>query len=265
MTIQPLNLEEIARRNNLSIAEVQKIIHSIRMNLLPETKQFTIYENGQRERITITRNGVGYLKTPQGPFWQFNFAVTDQWLKYSVLVMADLDEDLTPQFKDPTQLVLRIDSGCETGQKFGDLTCDCNEQLLLAMFKISKIGEGIIINIPSQDGRGMGLPFKLATLRLQEDLNLDTVESATLLADGGPIDERTYGGAIAVLRFLGVEPNTEICLATNNPRKVTVFGENGYTVSDTLEIVIPPTEHTLIHLTAKQLHLGHYNLVHRSE
>ncbi|MFA5945512.1 MAG: hypothetical protein WC802_01185 [Patescibacteria group bacterium] len=206
------------------------------------------------------------LQTEYGKFWQYNFAIDDSWEKYSVLVKAELDlETLCPVFRRDDRLVLRTDSGCETGQVFGDLTCECCGQLKLAMRTLAEIGEGMIINIPRQDGRGMGLTFKLATLWLQETLNVHTVESASLLAPGGVIDVRTYSGVVCVLKFFGIPSTCTVNLATNNPEKVGVFGENGYTVAeDLVPILIKPTEHTAAHLLAKGEFLNHHGLAKKA-
>ncbi len=169
-----------------------------------------------------------------------------------------------PIFQNPHTITMRIDSGCESGQKFGDITCDCKDQLFLAMREIAKIGEGIMINIPHQDGRGMGNPFKLATLSLQEQLRLTTVEAASVLTNAGPIDKRSYGGVIAILRFLQISERCEICLITNNPYKFKVFEENGYRAKR-VPVAIQPTQHTRRHLEAKQLYLGHKGLVSDEE
>jgi len=179
-----------------------------------------------------------------------------------VLVKAEINlETLNPIFSQEDGLVLRTDSGCETGQLFGDLTCECCEQLKLAMQKIAEVGEGMIINIPRQDGRGMGLTFKLATLWIQNELKVHTVESVGLLAPDGVIDIRTYSGVICILKFFGVLPSCTINLATNNPNKLSVFEENGYTMSkDLVPITIEPNKHTAHHLEAKEKHLNHKGL-----
>lgn len=127
------------------------------------------------------------------------------------------------------------------------------------MQTIEQVGEGIIVNIPRQDGRGMGVSFKLATLWLQEHLRVNTIQSAGLLAPDGTIDIRTYAGVIGVLKFFGIPESCVINLATNNPDKITIFNENGYQV-DNLPIVIEPTEHTAHHLEAKEVHLNHKGL-----
>lgn len=265
MQIPHVNLEEITNRNSLGIKEVKIIVASIKKGMKPISKEFSIRENGEERKYTVVRLGVGSLKTSYGLFWQFDFRVNDRWKKYSVVVKGTLSDDLTPVFENSDRIILRIDSGCESGQKFGDVTCDCREQLLLAMQEITNVGKGIVVNIPHQDGRGMGNPFKLATLSLQEQLHLTTVEAASVLTDGGLIDKRTYGGVIAVLHFLRVIKKCQICLITNNPDKLRVFKENGYSAIERFPIVVPPTQHTRRHLEAKQLYLGHKNLVSYGE
>jgi GTP cyclohydrolase II len=133
--------------------------------------------------------------------------------------------------------------------------------LHLALKTIAEVGEGMLINIPLQDGRGMGLTFKLATLWIQDVLGVNTVESASMLAPGGVIDTRTYSGIICILKFFGIPTTCRINLATNNPKKAEVFAENGYTVANYFPVVIEPNEHTKSHLQAKQDHLGHKGIV----
>jgi GTP cyclohydrolase II len=140
---------------------------------------------------------------------------------------------------------------------FGDLTCECRDQLNRAIELICGIGEGIIVNIPFQDGRGMGLPFKLATLTLQDLLGVNTVESASMLALDSVIDVRTYAGVVGILKFFQIPTSCKIDLATNNPEKLRVFVENGYTIGERHYISVEPTRLTEHHLNAKHDHLGH--------
>lgn len=202
----------------------------------------------------ITRLGVGSLITPYGKFWLYNFRINDAWKTYHVLIKAPLDEMLMPVFTDDLPLQVRIDSGCLTGQVFGDMTCDCQQQLYKTMARLT---EGIIICIPTQDGRGMGTPFKLTTLLLQEYLGLHTVAAARLLSGSATIDKRDYLGAMAILRFFNIPRGTRIDLATNNPHKLKAVAENGYTMHHRTPVVIKPTLHTKNHLEAKEKYLHH--------
>lgn len=256
------NVSDLSKRNSMSESEVAKTIEAIKKGMEPESKRIPVTEDGLIRHYAVERRGVGPLNTKYGKFWEFEFAVDDNWETYSVIVKADIDRDsLTPQFKDKNNLTLRIDSGCKTGQMFGDLTCECGDQLDLAMKTIAEKGEGLIVNIPKQDGRGMGISFKLATLWLQDELGVNTVESASILAPGGVIDVRTYSGVIGILKFFEIPESAVINLASNNPKKASIFEENGYKLGDFVPIVIEPTEFTEKHLRAKQEHLGHINLV----
>lgn len=256
-----LDLQAIADRTSKTVAQVEREIALAKESMIPKGKQIDVTENGQTRWFIVTRKGVGVILTTDGYFHQFDFGIDDQWEKYSVIFRGTLDDELMPIFTKPEMLLIRVDSGCETGQLFCDITCECREQLGLAMKTIAEAGEGMIVNIPRQDGRGFGLPFKLATLRLQTLLKMDTVEAAHTVAPNGVIDVRTYSGVIGILKYFGVPTSMKINLATNNPHKARVFDENGYSVEGYTPVVIPPTEHTGHHLYAKQEHLGHIGLV----
>lgn len=256
-----LNLKTVAARSNRTIEDVQHLISQAKQSMIPLGKQVSVVEDGATRWLIITRQGVGTIISDFGEFHQFDFRIDDAWCKYSVLFFGTLDSNLNPALENKQHLLMRIDSGCETGQLFGDRTCECREQLTLAMQTIAEHGEGLIINIPHQDGRGLGLPFKLATLRLQAQLKLNTVEAANIIAPNGVIDIRTYSGVVGILKYFGISTTTKMNLATNNPRKAMVFEENGYVVSDYTSVVIPATDLTREHLQAKQRHLGHINLI----
>lgn len=253
---------QLADQKKITVEKFTRIVKKARLSMHPLTKEIAARENNLERKFRITRNGVGKLITKYGDFFLFDFTIDDNWHKYSVLVSSDLDDNLQPVFADTSRILLRVDSGCETGQLFGDQTCECRDQLDMATSYIQKAGQGIIVHIPSHDGRGMGLPFKLATLSLQAELGLNTVEAANVLALGNNIDLRTYSGVVCILKFFGITQVSKISLATNNPEKENVFKENGYQLTEPpTPVVIPPTEHTLRHLSAKQRRLGHRNLI----
>ncbi len=256
-----LNLEEIAERTSTTVEAVRTLIAEAKESLIPKGRQISVTENGATRWFIVTRRGMGLIRTDFGEFYQFDFGIDDTWGKYSVIIKAKLDINFMPIFSGRDLLLIRVDSGCETGQVFGDRTCECREQLELGLETIGNAGEGMVINIPRQDGRGLGLPFKLATLRLQTLLQMNTVEAAEAITPDGIIDARTYSGVVGILKFFGVPTTMQINLATNNVHKVGVFGENGYTVGGQTPVVVPPTEHTSQHLDAKQRYLGHVGLV----
>ena len=250
-------LQNQSQKNIIFHKNLYKFIEHAKRSMQPEKKFFDVIVGNVELLCQVTRQGVGILETKHGIFYLFDFKVNDSWESYSVLVKAEIDDNFMPHFKNSEHITLRIDSGCLTGQLFGDQTCECKEQLDEAMKTLNQVGEGIIVCIPAQDGRGMGLAFKLGTLLLQHQLGVNTVESANLLASKSTIDIRTYTGVIGILKFFGITEKTKIALATNNPKKIEPFIANGYTVEKTIPIVIAPNEHTKKHLEAKKKYLGH--------
>lgn len=225
---------------------------------LPEKKAIPVKQGDEFKNMDITRIGMGPLQTPYGDIWLFNFNVNDEWSKYLVLVKCSrINYDtLMPLFMNKEELLLRIDSGCETGHIFLDKTCECPDQLRKTMEQVIGSGEGIIVTIPNQDGRGKGPSFKLTTLFLQRELGLNTVQSAAYLAGDEDIDVRTYYGVIGIIKYFGIDPEqTKINFATNNLDKMRVFEENNFMVQNT-PVEIEPTKHTVEHLKAKKDYLN---------
>lgn len=248
---------DVACKYSLSEDKVNQCVAIAKKASTPETKVITVSESGCEHRFLVTRCGIGPLVKEKGTVWQFDFRIDDSWNKYSVLVSADIDlETFMPHFHTDKEIILRIDSGCETGQVFGDRTCDCAEQLHIALDEIIE-NQGIVINIPHQDGRGLGLPYKLSTLYLQHVLGINTVESASLLSGDGVIDKRSYAGVVALLKFLGISTRARLNFLTNNPFKRSVFQENGYQLQKNTNVHVEPTEFTKHHFEAKKVHLGH--------
>lgn len=264
-------MESIAQKYAKTLAEVEEAVEFARRCMTREQGTFAVYERGKTKTLRVVRLGVGPILVTRydlglsaspteetETFYLFNFEITDDtWTKYSVVVRGTLDNKLRPTVFEEGLVTIRIDSGCETGQVFHDATCECREQLLKAMGELVREGGGLIVNIPRQDGRGMGLPFKLATLYLQDSLGVDTVESAQLLEPSASRDVRDYAGVVAILRFLGAKSSTTFRVLTNNEKKLAVFQENGFQNLQVRGLAVEPTIHTQRHLAAKRDRLGH--------
>jgi 3,4-dihydroxy 2-butanone 4-phosphate synthase/GTP cyclohydrolase II len=252
--------EELTIKYNLDPDFYKKNLDLALRSMKSETKKIQVNSNGVDTVFAVTRKGIGLIESGRSrTLWQYDFTINDEWSKYSVISSAELNEQtLKPIFDPSNEIIIRTDSGCETGQVFHDTTCDCKDQLHDAIKVISqKDRQGMIIHIPRQDGRGMGLPFKLATLVLQQRLGLNTIESAALISDNGLIDKRSYSGVIAILKFLGVTKDMNINFYSNNPHKREVFTANDFVISKKTNTKIAPNKHTKRHLEAKRDHLGH--------
>lgn len=228
----------------------QYIETSIIQNNIPLT--YNIISAGILELSDIDKNKTGRL---------YHIQVNDEWRDYYVLYIGPLDDDKMPSLNKimPSKdIIVRIDSGCLTGMVFGDRTCDCHEQLLLTINMALESGFGFIIHIPSQDGRGMGIDFKLKTLDEQYYNGLNTVDSAKVVSSLDNIDRRTYHGAVGCLKVLGVETSMPLNIATNNPDKISAFKSAGFTKLNTSRVFATHiSDEVKRHLSAKQEFLGH--------
>ena len=146
--------------------------------------------------------------------------------------------------------LLRIHSQCLTGDVFGSQRCDCRGQLELALRRIARRGEGLLIYLP-QEGRGIGLINKLMAYQLQ-DRGLDTVDANRKL--GFAADHRDYRLPAAILKLLKVR---RVELLSNNPEKVRQLEENGITVQRRIPCETKPSRTTRAYLRAKKEKLGH--------
>jgi len=157
-----------------------------------------------------------------------------------------------------TPTLVRVHSECLTGDVFGSLRCDCNEQLVAAMQTVEKEGAGVVLYM-RQEGRGIGLFNKLRAYGLQDE-GLDTVEANEKL--GFRPDLRDYGIGAQILRDLGVG---KMRLMTNNPKKLV--GLHGYDLEivERVPLEVDPNFFNEHYLKAKRDKLGHLILIDRTQ
>lgn len=147
--------------------------------------------------------------------------------------------------------VVRVHSGCVTGDIFHSLRCDCYQQLQKAIERIVDSDYGIIIYLPYHEGRGIGLVKKLQAYA-EQDRGLDTVDAN--LSVGAPVDARDYELAAKILKDLGA---TSIRLMTNNPLKVEALRGHGVNVVEQVAHIVEPSPYNARYLATKRERMAH--------
>lgn len=147
--------------------------------------------------------------------------------------------------------LIRVHSGCVTGDIFHSLRCDCYAQLQESLARIVATPNSALIYLPAHEGRGIGLFKKIQTYALQ-DQGLDTVDAN--LHIGAPIDARDYSLAASILTDLGF---SRIRLMTNNLDKVSALETAGIEVSERVPLLAEPGPHNQRYLDTKRRRMGH--------
>lgn len=147
--------------------------------------------------------------------------------------------------------VVRIHSGCVTGDIFHSLRCDCYQQLQAALKAITTAQLGAIVYVPYHEGRGIGLFKKIQAYALQ-DQGQDTIDAN--LSVGAPVDSRDYDLSARALVDLGMR---EIKLLSNNPAKEQALKAKGIRVVERIGIVVPPNKFNKRYLDTKRARMDH--------
>jgi 3,4-dihydroxy 2-butanone 4-phosphate synthase/GTP cyclohydrolase II len=151
-------------------------------------------------------------------------------------------------------LLVRVHSACLFGESFGVTSCDCGGQLNKALEIGSKESPFLLVYLPFQEGRGLGLSEKIKEIEVQDNQKVDTVEAAQSL--GQPLDVREYQVAAEIIK--DINSNQSICLMTNNPRKIKGLQDNGVTIENERRLYIDnPSEECKRYLAAKKNKMGH--------
>jgi 3,4-dihydroxy 2-butanone 4-phosphate synthase / GTP cyclohydrolase II len=197
-----------------------------------------------RHERFVKRETVAELPSQFGSFQIYGYRNQLDGTEHVAIVKGD-----PTTFRDQPVMV-RVHSECLTGDALGSLRCDCRGQLQAAMKMIEHAGQGVIVYL-RQEGRGIGLVNKLRAYSLQ-DMGLDTVEANERL--GFPADLRDYGVGAQILNDLGIN---QICLVTNNPRKIAGLKGYGLELVDRVPLLIEANPHNSAYLTTKAEKLGH--------
>ena len=222
-------LTELAQKHDLKMISVEELIRYRR----------------QHEKL-VSRVTEARLPTAFGEFRAVAYeSIVDQ-TPYIALVKGEI--------RPEEPVLVRVHSGCLTGDALLSLRCDCGEQLHSAMNAINDAGSGILLYIGHHEGRGIGIINKLRAYALQ-DQGADTEQANHAL--GFASDSREYGTGAQVLFDLGVR---KMRLLTNNPGKRV--GLEGYGLQIVERIALRPTIHAEneFYLRTKQQKMGHLDL-----
>lgn len=173
-------------------------------------------------------------------------AYEDDSVSYQAMAVVHRRDEATQAIP-----LVRVHSGCVTGDIFHSLRCDCYQQLQKAMERITTSDHGIIIYLPHHEGRGIGLVNKIKAYA-EQDRGLDTVDAN--LSIGAPVDARDYELAAKILKDLG---HTEIRLMTNNPLKVDALKDLGINVVEQVAHVVTPSRFNQRYLATKRERMAH--------
>jgi len=151
---------------------------------------------------------------------------------------------------------VRLHSGCLPGETLGGDRCDCGWQLRHAVAHIAASARGVVVYVPREDGRGVGLETLLRSYELMDD-GMTSAEAFKAL--GERVDKRDYSNALAALLDLGVH---DVALITNNPGKMAAIEGAGLRLRARIPSVMPAANGRIVRLLREKRELGH--LIDRS-
>jgi len=220
------DLMEFAKKHNLKIITIADLV------------KYRL----KKEKL-VSREAEAFLPTRYGVFKIYGYRSLVDNTEHVALVMGEVRED------EP--VLVRVHSECLTGDIFGSLRCDCQNQLHIALKKIAEEGKGVLVYMRGHEGRGIGIINKLKAYSLQDE-GYDTVEANHKL--GFNADLRDFGTGAQILLDLGVR---KMRLMTNNPRKIVALEGFGLEIVERVPIVTQTNPHNEKYIKAKKDKLGH--------
>ena len=124
-------------------------------------------------------------------------------------------------------MLVRVHTGCLTGDAFHSTLCQCGEMLDASLDAIEQEGAGVVVYLdPAPRGRGV-------LAELAGDAPHHTSR------ESGEVDLRSFGIGAQILRDLGL---SSIRVLTNNPKRMEGLEGFGLTVSEQVPVPLrsPP-------------------------
>ncbi len=231
-------LNEAGDSANLDELQVMAEQHDIKIITIEELIRYRRMNEKLVRRVAETK-----LPTQWGEFRVVAYESELDGTPYLALVKGEVHPE------EP--ILVRVHSGCLTGDVLGSLRCDCGDQLHGALQRIAEAGSGVLLYIAQHEGRGIGILNKLRAYELQ-DKGADTVQANHALGFGA--DLREYGTGAQVLTDLGVR---KMRLMTNNPAKRVGMEAHGLHIVERVPLSPPPHEHNQSYLDTKRDKMGH--------
>ena len=160
----------------LSVQPAARDIRSPLQDTGPVRSGSTILQVIKSQRISAKHANDGQLKLPsEEPIFR-DTAHTVLPMEYhgrNIMMEAHAYEDDSASYQamalvyrkpgsETKAPFVRVHSGCVTGDIFHSLRCDCYPQLQASMDVITKSPLGVMIYLPYQEGRGIGLVNQFA-------------------------------------------------------------------------------------------------------
>ena len=202
----------------------------------------------------IISSDIANLPTKYGKFtikaykqYYLNQDTNENCIQEHLAIMSLDFEDI---IKSDKSVLLRVHSECLTGDTFGSLKCDCQNQLHQALNLIAQNGGLVIYH--RQEGRNIGLLNKVNAYCLQDN-GLDTIEANIKL--GFDADQREYSVVKHILEDLNI---SKIELVTNNPSKIKYIESNcDVEITKRIPSITEVNKHNKSYLETKKSSMGH--------
>lgn len=225
-----------------TMARMPELVKFARANHLKVVTVKDLIEYRLRRESFVRRVASSNLPTEYGDFKVIVYEDDIEHNTHLALIKGEI--------RDMERVLVRVHSGCMTGDIFQSKRCDCGEQIHQAMKMIEKEGSGVLLYI-NHDVKET-LVNKINSYRLQDEGKEADVPDNN--GGGKKPVLRDYGVGAQILVDLGIR---HLRLMTNNPRKIVGLEGYGLDVVERIPIEALPHADNIDYLKAKKRKLGH--------